>query len=57
MKVASFKVNDDFFDLLEEFSRKRNIPKSVVIRQALEKYIMADDKDKPFVTKRIKIYT
>jgi len=44
MKIVSVKLYDEWYEILEEFSRKRNIPKSVVIRQALERYIMVDDK-------------
>jgi len=56
MKVVSFKLEDELLEILEEYSKKRNVTKSEIIRRALQNYIMAD-KDKPFVTKRIKIYT
>ncbi|ADL19886.1 MULTISPECIES: ribbon-helix-helix protein, CopG family [Acidilobus] len=56
MKVLSFKLEDDLLELLEEYSRKRNIPKSEVIRRALRQYISAD-RDRPYVGKYIKIYT
>ena len=56
MKVVSFKLEDDLLEILEEYSKKRNVTKSEIIRRALQNYIMTD-KDKPFVTKRTKIYT
>jgi metal-responsive CopG/Arc/MetJ family transcriptional regulator len=54
MKAISFKLEDDLLELLEEYSRKRGLPKSEVIRRALRQYI---DADRPYVGKYIKIYT
>ncbi|MFP3081009.1 MAG: ribbon-helix-helix protein, CopG family, partial [Acidilobus sp.] len=42
MRVLSFKLEDDLLELLEEYSRKRGIPKSEVIRRALKQYINAE---------------
>ncbi|MCG2872755.1 MAG: ribbon-helix-helix protein, CopG family [Acidilobus sp.] len=56
MRVLSFKVEDDLLELLEEYARRRNIPKSEVIRRALRQYINSD-KDRPYVGKYIKIYS
>ncbi|MGC8567155.1 MAG: DUF6290 family protein [Caldisphaera sp.] len=56
MKVVSFKLEDDLLEILEEYSKKRNVTKSEIIRRALQNYI-SNEKDKPFITKRIKIYT
>jgi len=56
MRVVSFKIEEDLLDMLEEYARKRNITKSEIIRRALKQYMMRQD-DRPFITKRIKIYT
>jgi metal-responsive CopG/Arc/MetJ family transcriptional regulator len=56
MRVLSFKVEDDLLELLEDYARRRNIPKSEVIRRALRQYINSD-KDRPYVGKYIKIYS
>ncbi|AMD31285.1 ribbon-helix-helix protein, CopG family [Acidilobus sp. 7A] len=56
MRVLSFKLEDDLLELLEEYSRKRGIPKSEVIRRALKQYINAE-RDRPYVGKYVKIYT
>ncbi|MVT36301.1 MAG: ribbon-helix-helix domain-containing protein [Euryarchaeota archaeon] len=56
MKVVSFKLPEEDADYLEYLSKKTNIPKSEIIRKALQNYFNAQ-KDKPFVTKRLKIYT
>ena len=56
MRVVSFKVEEDLLDILEEYARKRNVTKSEVIRRALRQYV-AKNNDRPFITKRIKIFT
>lgn len=56
MKVLSFKLEDDLLELLEEYSKRRNLPKSEVIRRALRAYI-GSDRDRPYVGKYLKIYT
>lgn len=56
MKVVSFKVEEDLLDVLEEYAKKRNITKSEVIRRALRQY-MARDVDKPYISRRIKIFS
>lgn len=56
MRVVSFKIEEDLLAMLEEYARKRNITKSEIIRRALKQY-MAKQEDKPFITKRMKIYT
>ncbi|MEB3773607.1 MAG: ribbon-helix-helix protein, CopG family [Desulfurococcales archaeon] len=56
MRVVSFKIEEELLDMLEEYARRRNITKSEIIRRALKQYIMSHE-DKPFITKRIKIYT
>jgi metal-responsive CopG/Arc/MetJ family transcriptional regulator len=54
VKVVSFKIEEELLELLEEYSKKRNITKSEIIRRALRNYIMRDSRS-PFETKRIKI--
>ena len=54
--MVSFKIEEDLLDILEELARRRNTTKSEVIRRALKQYITNHD-DRPFITKRIKIYT
>ena len=56
LKTVSFKIEEDLLDILEELARRRNTTKSEVIRRALRQYIMSRD-DRPFITKRIKIWT
>ena len=56
MRVLSFKLEDDLLEMLEEYARKRGLPKSEVIRRALRAYI-STDRDRPYVGKYLKIYT
>jgi metal-responsive CopG/Arc/MetJ family transcriptional regulator len=56
VRVVSFKVDEELLELLEEYARKKNISKSEIIRRAIRNYIMSSN-EKPFITKRIRIYT
>jgi len=56
MRVVSFKVDEELLDLLEEHARRKGVPKSEIIRRAIQAYLVTID-DRPFVTKRIKIYS
>ncbi|MCE4609696.1 MAG: ribbon-helix-helix protein, CopG family [Desulfurococcales archaeon] len=56
MRVVSFKVDEELLEVLEEYARRKNITKSEIIRRALRNYIM-NTNDKPFITRRIKIYS
>ena len=58
MKVISFKVDDELYDMIETIALAMNIPKSEVIRRALRYYIKYAimEKQQPFVTRRMKIY-
>ncbi len=56
MKVVSFKLDEDLLEILEDYAKRKNITKSEIIRRALRNYIM-NSNDKPFITRRIKIYS
>ncbi len=55
MRVVSFKVEEELLEMLEEYARKKNTTKSELIRRAIRQYIM-NTTNKPFITRRIKIY-
>ena len=57
MRVVSFKLEDELDDMLEAIARKKQVTKSEIIRRALRHYILhQDEKLRPFVTRRMKIY-
>ncbi len=57
MKVVSFKVDEDFLDLIERIARRRGVSKSELIRSALRKCILdSEEERRVIVTKKIKIY-
>ena len=55
MRVVSFKIDEDLLRLLEEYSRKKNVTKSEVIRQALRQYIQ-NQVERPYITRRVRVY-
>ena len=59
MRVVTFKMPEDDFMFLDEFARERNMTRSEVIRRAVKQYISKHRGEvrKPFITRRMKIYT
>ena len=55
MRVVSFKIDDDLLIMLEKYARKKNVPKSEVIRRAIRQYIQSHA-EKPYITRRIRVY-
>ena len=55
MRVVSFKLEEEWVEIIEQVARQRNITKSELIRRALRKYI-GEGEDKPFVTRREIVY-
>ncbi len=56
MRVVSFKVEEELLMLLEEYARKRGMPKSEVIRRALRRFLEQSDL-KPITTPRLRVYS
>ncbi|MEM1873737.1 MAG: ribbon-helix-helix protein, CopG family [Acidilobaceae archaeon] len=54
MRVVSFKADEDLLFLLEEYSRRKNMSKSEIIRRALKLYI-SKDMSETATTKRIRV--
>ncbi len=57
MRVVSFKVDEDLLEMLEEIAKRKGMSKSELIRTAIRLYLMESNERKPFVTRRIRIYT
>ncbi len=57
MRVVSFKIEEDLLEMLEEFARKRGLSKSEVIRRAILEYINERPDLKPYIGRRMKIYS
>ena len=55
-RVTSFKIEDDLLGLLEEYARKRGLPKSEVIRRALKELLLGAPDLDVYKSKRWKIY-
>lgn len=55
MRVISFKVEEEFYDILEDYARRLRISKSELIRRALRNYF-TEHEAKPYITRRVKVY-
>jgi metal-responsive CopG/Arc/MetJ family transcriptional regulator len=55
MRVVSFKAEEELLELLEEYARRRGMPKSEVIRRALRRYLENSDLN-PVETRRLRVY-
>ncbi len=55
VRTVSFKVEDDLYYMLVVLARRR-LPVSEIIRRAIRQYIRGQP-DRPFVTRRMRIYT
>ena len=53
--MVSFKIEEDLFDILEHYARKKKISKSELIRRAIRAYIR-ENESKPYITRRVKVY-
>jgi metal-responsive CopG/Arc/MetJ family transcriptional regulator len=57
MRVVSFKVDDELLEMLEELAKRKRMSKSEIIRTAIRVYLLGENPKKPFVTRRIRIYS
>ena len=55
MRVVSFKIEEEFFNILEEYAQKKKISKSELIRRALRNYFR-EHEEKPYITRRVKVF-
>ena len=55
MRVVSFKLSEDLYEILQEQAWKRKLTKSELIRRALRQYIQQSE-EKPYITRRIRVY-
>ena len=56
MRVVSFKVDEELLEALEEAARRKRVPKSELIRRAIKQYLLQDLRERPYMTKRIRVY-
>lgn len=54
LRVITFKIDDDLLEKLDDFSRMKGIPRSEVIRKAIEHYLKVMYSSRP-EPRRIKL--
>ena len=55
MRVVSFKLEEDMYEILQEQAWRRKLTKSELIRRALRQYIHQSE-ERPYITRRIRVY-
>jgi len=55
MRVVSFKLSEDLYEILQEYSRRKKLSKSELIRRALREYIGSLE-PRPYITRRLRVY-
>ena len=55
MRVVSFKLEEDMYEILQEQAWKKKLTKSELIRRALRQYIQGLE-PKPYITRRLRVY-
>ena len=55
MRVVSFKLEENLYEILQEQAWKRKLTKSELIRRALRQYIQQSE-EKPYITRRLRVY-
>ena len=57
VRVVSFKVEEELLDIIEQYALKKRVSKSELIRRALRNYVIElRHGDKPYITRRVKVY-
>ena len=59
LKVTSFKIDLELLRLVDEIARRRRVPRSVIIRQALKLYVDGNSRgssSKPVETRRVRVW-
>ena len=55
VRVVSFKLEEDMYEILQEQAWKKKLTKSELIRRALRNFL-AETEEKPYITRRIRVY-
>ena len=55
MRVVSFKLDEDLYEILQEQAWRRKLTKSELIRRALRNFL-AETEERPYITRRIRVY-
>lgn len=56
LKIVSFKIEEELLAHVDSYANKIGISRSELIRRALRQYLKDRDYDKPYITRRIRVY-
>ncbi len=57
MRVVTFKVDEELLERLDTFAKLKGIPRSEVIRKAIELYLRVEERNTRPQPKIIKLYS
>ena len=57
MRTFCMKIDEELYNIIDHYSRRLGVSRSEFVRTALYFFIdKQEEKDKPFISKRIRIY-
>ena len=57
MRVVTFKIEEELLEALDTYAKIKGIPRSEVIRRAIQLYLRIEEKNTRPEPKRIKLYS
>jgi hypothetical protein len=57
MRVVTFKVDEELLERLDSFARLKGVPRSEVIRRAIELYLRLEEKKQTIQPRIVKLYS
>ncbi len=56
MRVVTFKVEEDLLERLDRYARSKGKTRSEIIREAVQVYLVMEDRREPHRAKKIEIF-
>ncbi len=57
MRVVTFKVDEELLERLDSFARLKGLPRSEIIRRAIELYLRLEEKKQVIQPKVVRLYS
>ena len=57
MRVVTFKVDEELLERLDSFARLKGVPRSEVIRKAIELYLRLEERKQAIQPRIVRLYS